>query len=472
MGVFNYLIDGHQCIKVLFFLLMMPALTPSFSARGQNYWQLTDVPTVYIQTENSQSITSNEEYINCTLTYVDGDSVATFPNTKIRGRGNSSWWYSPKKSYRIKFAEKQRLLGKDFANARSWTLLANHGDKTMIRNALTYDLGRFMGLKFCPAARFIDLYINGSYRGTYQISDQVHAHKRRVEIEENSGWLLEATNDNTKEPPYFSTSRGVLYNIKNPDDEMLTVNTRIAIAQHMQLFELALFSNDFTDDTSGYHSFVDMEDLVNWYVAAEITGNIDALYSIYLYRNGADDVIHFGPLWDLELGYDNSSERSLLRNMEAFLGLYNRPYEQYIQRMWTDPWFASACKQRLDQLIDNGLEQHLLNHIDSLRNAIYQSQLQNYRIWGIDTKVYDWEKHTYHRTYDEYITDLKNFVNIHIPYLQQAFKALCPYDEVNELKCDELENSDNCYYNLNGQRIDKPERGVFIHRGRIIYVIN
>lgn len=472
MGNIDCTINGNQVMRALLSLLMVPMLTPCFSAYAQNHLQLTDVPTIHIQTENGWSITSNEEYINCTLTYVDGDSVATFPNTKIRGRGNSSWWFSPKKSYRIKFAGKQQLLGKGFANARSWTLLANHGDKTMIRNALTYDLGRFMGLDFCPAAKFIDLYLNGSYRGTYQISDQVQVHQHRIEVDEDSGWLLEATNDNTKEPPYFSTSRGILYNIKNPDDEMLTVNTRIEIAQYMQRFENALFSSDYTDDVNGYHSFVDKEDLVNWYVAAEITGNIDALYSIYLYRDVSDDVLHFGPLWDLDLGYDNSSERSLLRNMEAFLGLYNRPYEQYIQRMWTDPWFASACKQRLNQLIDNGLEQYLLNHIDSLRNAIYQSQLQNYSIWGIDTRVYDCEKHSYHRTYDEYITDLKNFVNIHIPYLQQAFNALCPYDEINELKSDELEDSDNCYYNLNGQRIDKPERGVYIHRGRIIYVIN
>ena len=466
MGVFNSLINGRQFVKALFFLLM-PALTPFLTVNAQSYWQLTDVPTIFIQTENGKGITSNEDYINCTLTYVDGDSIATFPDTQIRGRGNSSWW--PKKSYRIKFAEKQRLLGKDFANARSWTLLANHGDKTMIRNALTYDLGRFMGLKFCPAAKFIDLYLNGFYRGTYQISDQVQAHKRRVEIDQDSGWLLEATNDNTKEPPYFSTSRGVLYNIKNPDDEMLTVNTRIAIAQYMQRFEIALFSDDFTDDVNGYHSFVNKEDLVNWYVAAEITGNIDALYSIYIYRDGDDDVLHFGPLWDLDLGYDNSSERSLLRNMEAFLGLENRHYEQYIRKMWQDPWFASACKHRLNQLVDNGLEQYMIHHIDSLRNAIYESQKQNYRIWGIDKMVYDWEKHNYHGTYDEYITDLKNFVTIHIPYLQQAFNELYPYDGINELQGDQ--QSDPAYYNLNGQRIRKPDRGIYIHHGKkyVIY---
>ena len=135
------------------------------------------MPSVYIETENRRSITSKEKYINWTFIYVDGDSLARYENTLIRGRGNSTWWNSDKKPFRVKFEKKQRLLGEGFANARSWTLLANHGDKTMIRNALTYDLGRFMGMKFCPAARFVDLYLNGNYQGTYQISDQVQVHK-------------------------------------------------------------------------------------------------------------------------------------------------------------------------------------------------------------------------------------------------------------------------------------------------------
>ncbi len=49
-------------------------LTPIFS-KAQQYKQLTDVPTVYIETENNQSITSKEDYINCTVIFVDGGEV-------------------------------------------------------------------------------------------------------------------------------------------------------------------------------------------------------------------------------------------------------------------------------------------------------------------------------------------------------------------------------------------------------------
>ena len=45
--------------------------------RSQQYKQLTDVPTIYIETANSQRITSKDDYITCRLTYKDGKSQGT-----------------------------------------------------------------------------------------------------------------------------------------------------------------------------------------------------------------------------------------------------------------------------------------------------------------------------------------------------------------------------------------------------------
>ena len=435
------------------------------TGRAQSYTQRTDVPSVYIETENRRSITSKEQYINCTLIYVDGESMLRYENTQIRGRGNSSWWNADKKSYRVKFANKERFLGEGFANAKSWTFLANHGDKTMIRNALTYDLGRFMGMKFCPAARFVDVYLNGDYRGTYQISDQVQVHKKRIEVSEENGWLLEVVNENSKEDPLITTTRyGIMYTIKNPKDEQLTLGKRIAVGQWLRSFEEAVASDQFMDPQRGWRAFVDENDLINWYVGAEITGNIDALYSIYMYKDGDDDKMHFGPLWDLDLGYDNSSERSLLRQMEAYLGLKNRPFEKIIQRLWLDPWFAQACNDRLQQLVDNGLQSYLLSHIDSLRSAIWQTQTENFRKWRINQEVYSWAKRAYYNNYDSYINDLKGFVNIHIPYLQQAFAQRLTTG-IHPHQADERPDK---VFDLNGRPSLRPQKGIFIQNHRII----
>ena len=426
-----------RLVSVRFLLVAVVGLLTWSDVCGQGrYTQLTDVPTLYIETENGRSITSKEQYTKCTIIIVDGDSIATYPDTEIRGRGNSTWWNSDKKAYRIKFATKQKLLGRHFANARSWTLLANHGDKTMIRNALTYDLGRFMGMEFCPAARFVDVYLNGTYRGTYQLSDQVQAHKRRIDINEEDGCILEVANENSREEPYITSSVfRIMYNVKNPKDDALTMQKRIAIGQWIEGMERAVKGNDFSDPERGYRAYIDEQSLVNWYVGAEITGNIDALYSIYMWKDADEQKMHFGPLWDLDIGYDNSSERSMLREMEAYLGLWNRPFEQVLRRM-----------------IANGLQQYLLDHIDSLSAAISQSQAQNYRIWPINQQVFSFEKHRYYNNYQAYINDLKDFVRVHIPYLQQAFEQRRTTG-IHQMENGELKMENETIYDLSGRKV-------------------
>jgi hypothetical protein len=270
-------------------------------------------------------------------------------------------------------------------------------------------------------------------------------------------------NENSKEDPLITSTRyGIMYNIKNPKDDLLTVDKRIAIGQWITAFEAAVASNDYQDPVKGYRAYIDETDFINWYVGAELTGNIDALYSIYMYKEADEQKMHFGPLWDLDLGYDNSSEKSLLRNMEAFLGLWNRPFERILQRLWQDPWFAQACNDRLNQLVDAGLQAHLISAIDSLRGAIWQTQAQNFKVWPINKQVYSWEKHSYHNDYDGYINDLKAFINTHIPYLQEAFAQNLATSGISPTKTSN-ERLDGAIYDLQGRRINKiNNKGIYI----------
>lgn len=121
------------------------------TAADVEHRQLTDIPTLYVKTVSGQDPQSKETYVPCELWLVeDGQtthySIPALPdgsNGGIRGRGNSTWG-ATKKPWRLKFNEKVKLLGDDYANAKSWTLLANTFDKSLIRNALTHELGVFM----------------------------------------------------------------------------------------------------------------------------------------------------------------------------------------------------------------------------------------------------------------------------------------------------------------------------------------
>ena len=201
------------------------------SISAQDYSQKTNLPTVYIETQNHQSIASKENYLKATLRYVDAEGEKYYDALGIRGRGNSTWGLA-KKPYRIKFDKKQEFLGGKHAKAKSWTLIANYADKSLMRNALASYIGDLAGLPFTAAAQFVDLVLNGQYVGNYQISDQIEVRGKRVDIVEQEdpmtddsnitgGYLLEIDGFADSEPCYITTTRGVKITVKSPDDEII-----------------------------------------------------------------------------------------------------------------------------------------------------------------------------------------------------------------------------------------------------------
>ena len=239
------------------------------------YVRMTDLPTIYIETFDGYGIYSKEYYKYCKLHYVDeADNVTSYDSVSIRGRGNSTWNMA-KKPYKLKFNNKEKFLGKGYAKAKKWTLLANAGDKTMMRNAITSAMGEFTTLKFNPAAKFVDMVLNDEYVGTYQISDQVDVRPHRVNIEEQpypitdstnitGGYLLEV--DGFKDGNSFTSSTySAPVRIHYPEDEEIDRTQTNYIRNHVNAFEKALASADFTDSVKGYKAYVDTTSLIDWH---------------------------------------------------------------------------------------------------------------------------------------------------------------------------------------------------------------
>ena len=208
------------------------ALT-TYSQDSETHKRLTNLPHIYINTFSGQPVISKTEYVLAKMWYVDeNDSVAMFDSLQIRGRGNSTWNMA-KKPYRLKFNKKEKLLGKGYAKTKNWTLLANHGDKSLIRNALTRQLGEWMGLKFNPAAKFVDLTFNDEYVGNYQLSDHIDVRPHRVNITEQDevisdtsnitgGYLLEVDgfyDFQDGRTGFYSSQYNVPIRIHYPDDD-------------------------------------------------------------------------------------------------------------------------------------------------------------------------------------------------------------------------------------------------------------
>ena len=410
----------------------------SHSVLAQNHTRLTNLPHIYVNTFGNVGIWSKTEYVYATMYYVDeNDNVLQYDSLQIRGRGNSTWNMA-KKPYRIKFHQKEKFLGKGYANAKNWTLLANAADKTMVRNAITSEMGEWLGLKFNPAHKFVDFTLNGTYQGTYQISDQVDVRPHRVNIIEQDypltsesditgGYLLEV--DGFHETPNFSTRHGVYVTIHYPDDDEIVTSQINYIRNYVNEFESALFGSDFTDPELGYRAYVDSLSLINWFLATELCGNIDGYFSTYFYKNQQDSLLYFGPLWDYDIAYGNDRRKGDTSQMLMTDDGYGDT-KIWVNQMWLDPWFSSKANRRLKEAVDGGIEDFLLQKIDSLVVLLERSRELNYNKWGISTRMYN--ECVLYSSYDQYVTDLKNYITKHTAFLLRAFagkKVFDPFEE-------------------------------------------
>lgn len=414
------------------------ALT-TYAQVSETHVRLTNLPHVYINTFSGKPINSKTEYTLAQMYMVDEhDSIQFFDSLEIRGRGNSTWNMA-KKPYKLKFHEKEKLLGKGYAKTKKWTLLANHADKTMMRNALTSILGQRLGLKFNPAAKFVDLTLNGDYVGTYQFSDQIDVRPHRVNITEQDvpltdesnitgGYLLEAdgfSDFQNGRTGFYTPRTNVPIRIHYPDeDEIQTIQYQY-IRNLFYDFEATLFSSDFTDSIEGYRPLLDSLTLANWYVATEVSGNPDGFFSTYFYKERDDNHFYFGPLWDYDIAYGNDNRiGDTSRKLMKDVGFGSSIFRPWIVRMWEDPWFVQLINRRYNEALDSGLEAHLLASIDSLSTLLQESQELNYERWSINTR--NLRECVLYSTYDEYVQDLRRYVTIRLPYLKQTLGDAVP----------------------------------------------
>ena len=104
------------------------------------------------------------------------DKSDTTSEIKMRGNATSTMKKPP---FQIKLDKKHDLFG--MGEAKTWILLCNYTDQSIIRNSVMYKIGELLGIKTCEN-RSVDLYLNGEYYGVYLLCEKVQVHPERVDI--------------------------------------------------------------------------------------------------------------------------------------------------------------------------------------------------------------------------------------------------------------------------------------------------
>jgi spore coat protein CotH len=307
----------------------------------------TGLPIIKITTNNNKPITSKEQYVKAGIEIVDpNDSANNFKGeVEIRGRGNTTW-NAPKKPYRLRFPKKTSLFGHE--KARSWVLLANYQDTTLMTNAIAFELGRRFGLPFTNHVTHVEVILNGSYEGSYMVTEHIQIGPGRVDINEEGGFLVELDNHYDEEPKFQTPLLNLPVMIKHPETPEDSGYDFIKDA--LNELEAALYSGAFPG--SAYRDLIDLNIFIDYIMINEITRNVDLQFphSVFLYRD-RDSKICLGPLWDFDFGFDYIKGK-YFANAE---GMYcNTAFregsgQKFFSRFFEDPYFRTKYKERWNE---------------------------------------------------------------------------------------------------------------------------
>ncbi len=338
----------------------------------------TGLPVISVDIEDGKEVVEKVDKLPASFSMFDPASDSNDMKgvtSTIRGRGNTTW-SMPKKPYRIDFAEKTSLFG--LTEAKKWVLLANYQDPTLMMNDVAFDLGRRLGLQFTHSSHHVELFINGTYRGNYQLTEQKEIGAGRVDIDKKKGFLVEFDVYYDEDYKFRSTYLNLPVMVADPSLKSQAEMEYIKVA--IQGLENSLFEDGFPNDS--YENHTDVNSLIDYMLVNEIVRNQELLHpkSTLCYRD-AGGKIKWGPLWDFDwaFGYDEVSRYFKKTDILFYPGnYYDRPGGKFFGRFMEIPGFKEKYKKRWIEI--KPVVEGIYAYIDMMGAKLGKSQGENFKI--------------------------------------------------------------------------------------------
>ena len=422
----------YKHVNVLLFVLLF--FVGCHKKESHEETTRSTLPCLYITLEQSQldSILQDREHkapADAVLIDANGDTLFNGPLKHIKTRGNVTFTRQEKKPFSIKFSKTQEFFHLD--KSKSFVLLANAYDESHLRNAISFDVSRAIGLP-APQYLFVSLYINDKYHGLYQMTNKVEISKYSLDImdleklnEEANPCLLKESNRYSEGLPNqiiqrkgfllenspkditggylleiigfqdryerkdcgFMSSGGELIVIREP--EHASKEEVDYIADFYNQMETALHdSKGYNVHTEmNYSDYVDVYSFAKFYILNELLINHDAgISSCYMYKDHNGKMMA-GPTWDFDasLNYCLGSEKYCSANeiwagaKVGYIGhvsldgifyslMKHDDFRQLVYQEWNDT-ISHICHQLLER-----------RHWDSLASRLYYDAERDYNL--------------------------------------------------------------------------------------------
>lgn len=301
-----------------------------------------NIPAMFIDTASGglaylHEDKENEEPGKICVVRKDGDTEYQGELLRISGRGNNTWEYE-KKPYAIKLPGAYPLCGLDKGDR--FRLLSLWREGSRLDNKIAMDLAQELGLAYTAQGTWVDLYLNGEYRGIYLLAESVTVGEGRVDIydlekenkrrnpsieqgtaeryedEDNKGYLLKNGDDISggylieKDHPKqyeaeesgFQTSRDDQFTINAPRHAS---REQVAYIQdHVETVDRLIQSGD-----AAVWEKLDLMSFAKRFLVDEIALEMDAgSTSMFFYKDRGDEKLYSGPAWDYDNAFGESGD--------------------------------------------------------------------------------------------------------------------------------------------------------------------
>ena len=427
--------------------------TPAFSAPGIRYYYCvasaggmseksrvaavayTGLPALYLDLDRPLASITKDDYALGKMRIAQPDGTEfEYEFTKsgkegIKGRGNSSWRLD-KKGYNIKLDKKQGLFG--LPKAKKWCIVANHSDKTLLRNKFASVLGNDVlgeaGGEWNPHFVSVDVVVNGEYHGNYLFGERITLTEGRVDVPDiteaadlsDGGFILEVDSRLDAEFTFKTDLKAVPFTLKDPDE--VGADVQAHIMRIVNTAEAALYGDSFADVADGWRNYLDEASFIDWFIVNEFAKNNDAIFftSVYMYYNPADGKLHMGPNWDFDIGFGNVN----YNGCDDPTGWWIKG-AKWIARLFEDETFVANLKSRWNE-VKPAISMKSSTELRALAAANSVSAELNFARWQILGK-YVWPNpagYEHRTTYQSEVDWMADWLERRYDWLDGAIKGL------------------------------------------------
>lgn len=367
---------------------------------------------------------TKEEWIEECTFQLDGAGVwpdiDKVEGCEVRGRGNSSWTWSPnsKNPFRIKFPKKKKQSPFNLTEDRQWVFIANKQSGSMTSNSIAQKIAAMVDAEALCHMIPVDVYINGHYRGSYCFTEKIGVADNSVAIDEATGCLLELDDYFDEGEEGIQKFRDFTYNlpvnIKDPDFSEEDDERVITFSDIQNSFNSLTATLQAGGDISGK---IDMESWAKFWLVNDLVRNVETHHpkSCYIFNEdpAGGEKWKFGPAWDFDwaFGYEETHDYFIYgADGDLFSAVYyqNKSGYQFYDAIRNTPAGKRAYYKEWVNFMAEGRLQELLEYVDDYTEFAMPSILHNN-----DADISEKNRHDYNVVAErskEWLTKRANYI--------------------------------------------------------------